>query len=324
LGHLRLGLTPFERRLTRIRELFKLPLDQRPRKDVEERLSRLEGRYGILKIKFFKKYQGLVIGNGCVALVLAVFLIVIAIKADDLIRDEYPWFAVTAIVGSFLPAPVTLGCLAWDAHRSLRLLRAESEKIEDEAPGFVNVESSMGGKWLELLNQIAPSVRRAGMIFDPDTAPGRGLYYLTSFEAAARSFRIESIAVPVHSEADLETTITSLGREPRGGLIVTPDVFSALHRAAIILFAAQHNVPAVYWNSDFTRYGGLLGYGADQADLYRRAASYVDRILHGAKPADLPVQAPVKFEMAINLKTAKTLGIVVPQSILLRADEVIE
>ena len=190
--------------------------------------------------------------------------------------------------------------------------------------GFITTEASMAGKWLELLAEIAPAIKRVAAIFDPDTAPDNGSYYLRSFEAAARSLKVASIAAPVHNNAEIETAITSLGREPGGGLVVPGDLFTLVHRATIILLAAQNNVPAVYFNTGFARDGGLLSYGADYKDIFRRAAPYVDRVLRGAKPADLPVQLPVKFEMAVNAKTAKALGLTVPQSILLSADEVIE
>jgi putative ABC transport system substrate-binding protein len=135
---------------------------------------------------------------------------------------------------------------------------------------------------------------------------------------------LASIAAPVHSDAEIETIITSLGREPETGLVVSGDSFMLVHRAPVILLAAQNNPPAIYFNEEFVREGGLLSYGPDYTDIFRRAAPYVDRILRGAKPADLPVQAPVKFNMALNAKTAKTLGLTVPQSILLRAEEVVE
>ena len=147
---------------------------------------------------------------------------------------------------------------------------------------------------------------------------------MPSLEAAARSLNFAPITAPVHSDAEIETAITALGREPGGGLVVISEVFAVAHRAPIILAAARNNVPAVYSLSAFARGGGLLSYGVDPVDLFRRAASYVDRILRGAKPAELPVQLPIKFEMVLNLKTAKALDITVPQSILLRADQVIE
>ena len=182
----------------------------------------------------------------------------------------------------------------------------------------------MAGKWLELLIEIAPGIKRAAIMFNPDTAPGGGSYFLTSFEAAARSFKMEPMIARVHSEAEIEAVISSLGREPPGGLVAMPDAYMYVHRALIVLLAARNNVPAVYWTSVIPRAGGLLSYGAELGDIFRRAALYVDRILRGAKPADLPVQQPVKFEMAVNFKTAKALGLTVPRSILLRADEVID
>src|ERR1700682_3162945 len=158
------------------------------------------------------------------------------------------------------------------------------------------------------------------MIFNPDKAPYVTSYYLPAFEAAARSLKVTPITAPVHSDAEIETVMTSLGREPGGGLVVNGDAFVLVHRAPIILLAARNNVPAVYQNSVFARDGGLLSYGPDQVDLFRRSASYVDRILRGAKPADLPVQMPTRYETVLNLKTAKTLGLEVPTSVLLRAD----
>jgi putative ABC transport system substrate-binding protein len=199
---------------------------------------------------------------------------------------------------------------------------ARLDRPSGNITGFVNLEASMGGKWLELLSEIAPGLKRAAVMFNPDTAPVS--VYMPSFETAAASLKVKPIIASVHSDAEIETAILAVGREPGGGLIVTPDGFTIVHRAPIILAAARNNVPAVYWLSDFSRDGGVLSYGVDQVDTWRRAASYVDRILRGAKPGDLPVQLPTKFEMAVNLKTAKALGLTVPQSILLRADEVIE
>src|SRR6516164_4780430 len=172
------------------------------------------------------------------------------------------------------------------------------------------------------LSEIAPGLKRAAMMFNPDLLPVST--YMPSLETAARSLKVEPIIAPVHSDVEIEMAIIALGREPGGGLVFLPDVFMPVHRAAIILAAARNNVPAVYWQSDFARDGGLLSYGTDLVDPWRRAASYVDRILRGAKPGDLPVQFPTKYEMVLNLKTAKALGLTVPQSILLRADEVIE
>jgi putative ABC transport system substrate-binding protein len=147
---------------------------------------------------------------------------------------------------------------------------------------------------------------------------------MPSVETAARSLKVAPIIAPVHDDAEIETAIIALGREPGGGLVVTGDAFVFARRAPIILAAARNNVPAVYIASEFVRDGGLLSYGPDLVDIFRRAATYVDRILRGAKPGDLPVQFPTKFEMVVNLKTAKALGLTIPLSILARADEVIE
>jgi putative ABC transport system substrate-binding protein len=190
--------------------------------------------------------------------------------------------------------------------------------------GFVHMEASMGGKWLELLTEIAPGVKRATIMFNPNTAPYARSYYLPAFEAAAQSFKVAPIVAPVHSEAEIETVITSLGREPGGGLVVLPDTFSYVHRATIILLAARNNVPAAYFDNTFAVDGGLFSYGPDLVDIFRRAAPYVDRILKGERPADLPVQAPTKYVLTLNLKTAKALGLDVPWILQQRADEVIE
>jgi putative ABC transport system substrate-binding protein len=188
--------------------------------------------------------------------------------------------------------------------------------------GFALYETPLAGKWLELLLEIAPGLKRAAIMFNPDTAPVS--VYMPSFETAARSLKVVPIVAPVHSDVEVETAIITLGREPLGGLIVMPDIFMFAHRAPIILAAARNNVPAVYYLSDYARDGGLLSYGPDLVDNFRRAASYVDRILRGARPGDLPVQFPTKFELMINLKTAKAIGLTIPPNLLALADEVIE
>jgi putative ABC transport system substrate-binding protein len=188
--------------------------------------------------------------------------------------------------------------------------------------GFALFEDSLGGKWLELLSEIAPGLKRVAIMLDPDIVPASP--YMPSLEAAARSLKVAPITVPVHSDAEIEMAIISLGREPGCGLVVVPDIFMVLHRAPLILAAARNNVPAVYPQSFYARDGGLLSYGVDQLDIVRRAASYVDRILSGAKPGDLPVQFPTKYETVINLKTAKALGLTIPETLLATADEVIQ
>jgi putative ABC transport system substrate-binding protein len=188
--------------------------------------------------------------------------------------------------------------------------------------GFGSLEASLGGKWLELLSEIAPGLKRVAIMFNPDIAGAWG--YMPSLETAARLLKFEPITAPVHSDAEIESATIALGREPGGGLVVMPDLFTIAHRAPIILAAARNNVPAVYGLSTYAQDGGLLSYGVDLLDIFRRAATYVDRILRGTKPGDLPVQFPTKYEVAVNLKTAKALGLTVPQSILLGTDEVIE
>jgi putative ABC transport system substrate-binding protein len=201
-------------------------------------------------------------------------------------------------------------------------LVARLDRPSGNITGFAVLEPSVVGKRLELLSEIVPGLKRAAIMFNPDTVPAS--VYMPAFEAAARSLKVVPITASVHSDAEIETAMIALGREPGGGLLVLADVFTFSHRAPIISAAARNNVPAVYPISEFVKDAGLLSYGEDQVDTYRRAATYVDRILRGAKPGDLPVQFPTKFEMAVNLKTAKALGLAVPQSILLRADEVIE
>jgi putative tryptophan/tyrosine transport system substrate-binding protein len=190
--------------------------------------------------------------------------------------------------------------------------------------GFIFTEAQMGGKWIELLAEIAPSIKRAAIMFNPDSAPGGGSYYLPSFEGAAQSLKVESITIPVRSDGEIQTGINSLGREPGSGLVLMGDSFVWGRRATIISLAARNNVPAIYPGAACARDGGLLSYAPDIGDIFLRAAPYVDRILKGEKPADLPVQVPTKFELVVNLKTARALGLAVPQSLLVAATEVIE
>ena len=189
--------------------------------------------------------------------------------------------------------------------------------------GFIGMEGSLAGKWLELLKEIAPRVVRVAFMYNPATATFVE-YYLNPYKAAAASIGVEGIAAPVHDRSELEPVIAAQAREPNTGLIVMPDTFLIAHRTEVTSLAARYRLPAVYPRRFFTEVGGLLSYGSDLIDNFRRAATYVDRILKGAKPSELPVQAPVKFELVINLKTAKTLGLDVPLHLQQRADEVIE
>jgi putative ABC transport system substrate-binding protein len=187
--------------------------------------------------------------------------------------------------------------------------------------GCALFEPSLGGKWLELLSEIGPGLKRAAIMFNPALTVS---VFMPSLETAARSLNVVPIVAPVHSDVEIETAIMALGREPGGGLVVIPDLFMAVHRVPIISAAARNNVPAVYPQSRLAREGGLLSYGPDGSDLARMVNTYVDRILRGEKPGDLPVQFPTKYEMVVNLKTAKALGLTIPPNLLALADEVIE
>ena len=190
--------------------------------------------------------------------------------------------------------------------------------------GFINLEASVGGKWLELLKEVAPSVTRAALMFNPDTAPGRGAYFQPTFESGALALGVKSILVPIRSDAEIETAIAALAKEPNAGLVVMTDGFMRVHRGTVIAAAAHHKIPAVYPLRIQAQDGGLLAFGPYNLDLFSRSAGYVDRILRGTSPAELPVQVPTKFQLVINLKTAKALGLTVPPTLLARADEVIE
>jgi putative ABC transport system substrate-binding protein len=188
--------------------------------------------------------------------------------------------------------------------------------------GFANLEPSLGGKWIELLKEIAPNVTRAAIIFNPQAAPA-AIVMSRSADEAAEKLAIELIRSPVHDPAEIESAITRLRRQT-DGFIVLPDTSLNIHRKLIVELASRYQIPAVYPFSYLVTEGGLASYGIDLADSFRQAAVYVDRIFHGEKPADLPVQQPTKFDLAINLKTAKALGLIVPPTLVARADEVIE
>ena len=190
------------------------------------------------------------------------------------------------------------------------------------ATGFMALEYGLGAKWLELLKEIAPAVTRVAVI--RDAAISAGLGFFGAIQAVAPSFGVELSPVNVRDAGEIEPAVAAFARSANGGLIVTGSALANVHSDLIIALAARHKLPAVYFNRVSVSRGGLISYGADVIDQYRHAAGYVDRILKGEKPADLPVQAPTKLEMALNLKTAKALGLTVPRSLMLRADEVIE
>jgi putative ABC transport system substrate-binding protein len=192
------------------------------------------------------------------------------------------------------------------------------------ATGFTNVESSLTGKWVELLKEVAPGVKRVAFLFNPKLAPGGGSYYTRLIEATAPRFSIAPTVAPINGTADIERAIGEFVREPNGGLVVLPDATTLVNRKLIVALADRHRLPAVYAFRIVVIDGGLMSYGIDIPDQYRQAAGYVDRILKGAKPAELPVQLPTKFVLSINLKTAKTLGLDVPSLLQQRADDLIE
>jgi putative tryptophan/tyrosine transport system substrate-binding protein len=191
------------------------------------------------------------------------------------------------------------------------------------ATGFLAFEASLGGKWMELLKELVPGTTRVAFLYEPSTAPfAAGM--IGAATAGASSLGVTVLDIPVHNIAELERAIANLASEPGGSMIIPPSIFTNLNTRLIISLASIHRVPAIYAYGTYVAAGGLISYGVDLPELYRRGAEYVDRILRGADPADLPVQSPTKFELVINLKTAKTLGLTVPPSLLARADEVIE
>jgi putative tryptophan/tyrosine transport system substrate-binding protein len=190
--------------------------------------------------------------------------------------------------------------------------------------GFTLFESSMAGKWLELLKTMAPSVRTVALMVNPETAVLRGTFYLEDFKTAAAKLSVEPRTANVRNAGEIEPAIAELSQETDAGLIVAPETFTDVHREFIVTLAGRHRVPAIYGAGQFTSIGGLISYRPNITDTSRRAASYLDRILRGETPAELPIQAPTKFDLTVNITTAKTLGITVPDTILARADEVIE
>ena len=189
--------------------------------------------------------------------------------------------------------------------------------------GFINMEASLSGKWVELIREIAPHVSRMAILFNPQTAPF-AKYYLDTFRSAAAALSVESIEAPVHSPAEIEAVMTKLGRETAAGIVVMPDTTAVVYRDMIISLAERYRLPTIYPLRVFVVDGGLISYGMDYPEMFRKAASYVDRILRGAKPNELPVQLPTKFELVINLKTAKSIGLTFPETIIASADDVIE
>src|SRR5215475_5777328 len=190
--------------------------------------------------------------------------------------------------------------------------------------GFTNFESSMTGKWVELLKAVAPQLTRVAFLFNPQASAGGGSYFLQPIDAAVSALKVKAVMALVHDDQEIEEAFVGLAREPGAGAVLLPDVFTMAHDEIVIALAERYRVPTVYANRFMVERGGLISYGVDIDDLFERAATYVDRIVKGAKPSDLPVQAPTKFELVINQKTAKHLDLQVPDDLLARADQVIE
>src|SRR6516162_2804748 len=242
----------------------------------------------------------------------------VALQPDLLLSQSTP--ATTALLQETRTIPVIFGIVADPIGSGFV---ASFPRPGGNATGFAVAEPTQAGKWLELLKEIAPRVTRVAVLFNPAMATFAE-FWLKPFRAAAPSFAVEVILAPVHDPSELESVIATQAREPNSGLFVMPDAFTITYRVEITSLAARYRLPAVYGQRFFAELGGLLSYGEDWTDNFRRAATYADRILKGEKPSDLPVQAPVKFQLVINLKTARALGLEVPPTLLARADEVIE
>jgi putative tryptophan/tyrosine transport system substrate-binding protein len=242
----------------------------------------------------------------------------VALEPDVILSNTTP--TTTALLKQTLTIPIVFAIVADPIGSGFV---ASFARPGSNVTGFTFTEPTMAGKWLELLKEIAPRVIRVAMLFNPASATYAD-FWLHPFKAAAPSFAVKAIAAPVRDSSELESVIAAQAREPNGGLIAMPDSFTDAHRVEITSLAARYRLPAVYPFRFFAEAGGLLSHGVDRTDNFRRAATYVDRILKGEKPAELPVQAPAKYETVINLKTARALGLQIPDKLLALADEVIE
>jgi putative tryptophan/tyrosine transport system substrate-binding protein len=242
----------------------------------------------------------------------------IALQPDLLVSNTTP--ATTALLQQTRTIPIVFASLSDPIGSGLV---ASFPRPGGNVTGFTVSEPTLAAKWLQLLKEMGPHIARVAMLFNPATSR-YAEFYLNSFKAAAISLAVDAILAPVHKASDLDSVFATQAREPNSGLIAMPDSFTIAYRAEITSLAARYRLPAVYPYRSFAEVGGLLSYGVNLIDNFRRAATYVDRILKGEKPSELPVQAPVKFELVINLKTAEALGISVPPVLLATANEVIE
>jgi putative ABC transport system substrate-binding protein len=260
-------------------------------------------------------------GAGDAARMAAFAKELVALKPDVLLARSTPVLKALALAAETNTVPIVFVAVSDPVGEGFA---ASLARPGGNATGFTNVESAMAGKWVELLKEITPGLKRITFIYNPLTAPGGGAYYARLIEAAAATLGVTVTPGSVRAPSDIEGAVTALAREPGGGLLVLPDAFINAHRALIFELAMRYRLPAVYTFGHMAVEGGLISYGPDIIDQYRRAAAYVDRILKGERAGDLPIQAPTKFELVINLKTAKALGLAVPPTLLSRADEVIE
>jgi putative ABC transport system substrate-binding protein len=267
-----------------------------------ERNLRIEQRFAEADLSQTQAYAGELVGSA----------------PDVIVASSTP--ALTALKQATSTIPIVFSVVSDPAGQGFIATRA---RPGGNITGFSFVDFLMLGKWLEVLKEIAPSVKRITLLFNPQTAP----YYpgfLRDFGEAAATLAAELSATPVHDETELEAALLAFARGPDGGLIAAPDPFVNSHRALIVELAERHRLPAIYGFPHFVKEGGLISYGPDTLDIVRRSASYVDRVLRGENPGELPVQAPTKYELLINLKTAKALGLTVPTALRVRANEVIE
>jgi ABC-type uncharacterized transport system substrate-binding protein len=243
----------------------------------------------------------------------------VALKPDCILGHSTP--VVTALMRATRTIPIVFVSVSDPVGSGFV---ASIARPSGNMTGFTILQATITGKYLSMLREMMPGLARVAIMYNPDSAPGAGTFFLSPFIDSATELKVKPITAQVHDPTEIENAIAELSSEPGSGLIVMPDNFTTLHRKLIISLAAKFHIPAIYPYRYFAEAGGLLSYGVDALDLFRRSAEYVSRILHGAKPADLPVQAPTKFELVINLKTAKALGLVVPRILLLGADRVIE
>jgi putative ABC transport system substrate-binding protein len=242
----------------------------------------------------------------------------VALKPDLIFANNTP--TITAVLQQTRTIPIIFASVSDPVGSGFV---ASLPRPGGNVTGFINIEGSIASKWLGLLKEIVPGVARVVILLDPETSTHAD-YYLNPFKTAAPSLGVEAISASVHNMSEFESVIAAQARQPNSGLIVAPGTLLNVNRAQVISLAARHRLPAVYPFRFYAEVGGLLSYGSDNLDNYRRAASYVDRVLRGTKPSELPAQVPVKYELVINLKTAKAFGLTVPPTLLARADQVIE